>query len=222
MKTNQSQPIVHGAVICFQTSLRIPVKLALIAAAASAFSAHAEPLIPLSLGYDATNTNSSLLTATAAPAPEQLALAVAPYARAGWQATLSTLAHSVRGTVTIVDADTFRVDNFFYDGGGIDVHFILAASNNYTVFSTARLIADSLPSPGFRGQPHNGDSVTIDLPAGQTLDGYNAVSLWCIPAQANFGSGTFVNTVPEPTGTALLAFGACMLARSFRRRARHT
>ena len=75
----------------------------------------------------------------------------ARYSREGWQATLSTLAHGVRGTATIVDADTFRVDNF---------------------------------------------------------DGYDAISLWCIPAQANFGSGTFVNAVPEPSSAILLAFGA--------------
>ena len=217
MKTNQSPPIVPKAVISFPRALRNPVTIALVAAAVSAFAAHAEPLIPLSAGYDAANTNSSLLTAAAVPAPEQLALAVAPYARAGWQATLSTLAHNVSGTVTIVDADTFRVDNFFYNGGGINVHFILAASNDYTTFRDARLVTDL----NLLGTAHFGDSVTIDLPTGTTLDGYNAISVWCIPASANFGSGTFVNTVPEPAGTALLAFGACILALSFRRRPSH-
>lgn len=40
------------------------------------------------------------------------------YPRAGDQAILSTNAHSVSGTVTLLDADTFRVDNFHYDGSG--------------------------------------------------------------------------------------------------------
>lgn len=35
------------------------------------------------------------------------------YPRTGWSATLSTLAHQVSGTATIVDEDTFRLDNFF-------------------------------------------------------------------------------------------------------------
>ena len=140
------------------------------------------------------------------------------YPRAGWQATLSTFAHGVRGTATIVDADTFRVDNFFFDGGGIDVHFILAASNDNSLFRTARLVADSLPSPGFRGTPFNGGSVTIDLPVGNTFDGYNAISLWCIPAQANFGSGTFISSVPEPSSAGLLAFGAILWFGYSRRR----
>lgn len=164
-----------------------------------------DPALSLSTGLDSLPANAP-------------ALALASYPRAGWQATLSTFAHGVRGTVTIVDADTFRVDNFFYDGGGIDVHFILAASNNNSVFSTARLVADSLPVPGFRGTPYNGGSVTIDLPAGNTLDGYNAISLWCIPASANFGSGTFA--VPEPASAGLLALGGITLIGLARRRPR--
>ena len=159
----------------------------------------------------------SLSTGLEIPAANAPAISLAAYPRAGWQATLSTNAHGVRGTVTIVDADTFRVDNFFYDGGGINVHFILAASNNNPAF-TAGLIADSLPAPGFLGQVHTGDSVTVDLPAGQTLDGYNAVSLWCIPARANFGSGTFA--VPEPVSAGLLALDTVTLVGLSRRRPR--
>ncbi len=173
---------------------------------------------PLLAGFTTDEMPFSLSTGLDAVAANAPAISLASYPRAGWQATLSTNAHNVHGTVTIVDADTFRVDNFFYDGGGIDVHFILAASNDNNTFRTARLVADSLPSPGFLRQVHNGDSVTIDLPAGQTLDGYNAVSLWCIPAQANFGSGTFVNTVPEPGTVGLLALGATALGGFVRRR----
>ena len=44
--------------------------------------------------------------------------------------------HDVSGTVTLVDADTFRVDNFYDNGGGINVHFILAAANDYNAFRT--------------------------------------------------------------------------------------
>ena len=31
----------------------------------------------------------------------------------------------------------------------------------------------------------------VDLPAGETLDGWNAVSVWCAEFRVNFGSGTF-------------------------------
>lgn len=132
------------------------------------------------------------------------------YPRAGYQATLSTLGHGVRGTVTIVDQDTFRVDNFFYDGGGIDVHFIVAAVDEYLEFRTNRLVTER----NFLGNPFSGGSVTVDLPAGTTLDGYNAISLWCLPASANFGSGTF-RPIPEPTGASVAMIGgaAALLRR---------
>lgn len=41
-----------------------------------------------------------------------------------------------------------------------------------------------------------GPPLVIDLPGANTLDGFNAISVWCASAGANFGSGTFV--VPEP------------------------
>jgi len=114
-----------------------------------------------------------------------------PYARAGWTATLSTRAHGVQGTVTIVDANTFRVDNFYYDGGGVNVHFIVAADE--ASFASERIVT----ARNFLGSPFTGGSVVVDLPAGTTLDGQNAVSLWCIPFSANFGSGTFTNPNPD-------------------------
>jgi hypothetical protein len=111
-----------------------------------------------------------------------------PYARAGWQAPLSTRAHNVQGTVTIVDADTFRVDNFFYDGGGIDVRFYLGATDSQSSFQ-----AGLSNGPNLLGTAYNGGTITVDLPAGRTLDGYNAISVWCVAANGNFGSGTFVS-----------------------------
>ncbi len=162
-----------------------------------------DPMLSLGTGLDIRPANAP-------------AISLASYPRAGWQATLSTRAHGVRGTVTIVDADTFRVDNFFYDGGGIDVHFIVAAADDNNLFRTNRVVTDL----NLLGTPHNGDSVTIDLPAGTTLDGYNAISLWCIPAQANFGSGTFVDPVPEPASAGLLVLGAITLGGFARRRQR--
>lgn len=134
--------------------------------------------------------------------------------RPGWQATLSTRAHNTSGVVTIVDQNTFRVDNFFYDGGGIDVHFILAAADNINAFRSNPLVTDL----NLLGTPYSGGSLTIDLPTGATFDGYNAVSLWCIPARANFGSGTFL-PVPEPTGAMLFAGVVVALIVGVRRRA---
>ncbi len=187
---------------------------ALLASVVPVISATAEETAPSLLTAFETEDTAFSLSATAPLAVDAPAMSLANYPRAGWQATLSTRAHGVRGTVTIVDADTFRVDDFFYDGGGINVHFILAAADDNNAFRTARLVTD----PNLLGTAHNGDSITIDLPAGTTFDGYNAISLWCIPAQANFGSGTFANPAPEPTSTMMVAIGAATLGFFTRRR----
>ena len=130
--------------------------------------------------------------------------AEAPYARAGWYADLSTLAHGVSGRATIVDQDTFRIDDFFYDGGGIIVYAYLGEAD-----SNASFAAGLETGPQLRGTAFGGGSLVIDLPAGQTLDGYEAISIWCVVAQANFGSGTFTSptyaragySVPLPPGS---------------------
>lgn len=112
-----------------------------------------------------------------------------PYARAGWQAPLSTVSHGVRGTVTVVDADTFRVDNFDYDGRGISVYFYLGVSNLTTSFSAGLRVGPQL----LRATPYVNETLTVDLPAGQTLTGYQAISVWCTGIGSSFGSGTFVS-----------------------------
>jgi len=135
--------------------------------------------------------------------------------RAGYTALLQTKAHSVSGTATIVDEDTFRVDDFTYDGGGISVFFYLGTEQTDAAFASGLQVG-----PQLFGTPYNDDSLVLDLPAGHTLDGYNAVSVWCVTAGADFGSGTFV---PEPATAGLLATGIVVMAigrsrRSLRRR----
>lgn len=106
--------------------------------------------------------------------------------RSGWQAELSTLSHDVRGVVTVVDSDTIRVDNFYYDGLGIEVYFVLASGNSNSAFSNGLLVGADLV-----GSVFNNDSLVIDLPPGESTSDYRAVSVWCTAAGANFGSGLF-------------------------------
>jgi hypothetical protein len=113
-----------------------------------------------------------------------------PYVRAGWQAPLSTDGHGVSGTVTIVDADTFRVDHFNYDGAGIAVYFYLAAADNRTAFLAGLQTGPNLLR---RGNPYVNVTMTVNLPSGVNFDGYNAISVWCTGAGSSFGSGTFVS-----------------------------
>ena len=41
----------------------------------------------------------------------------------------------------------------------------------------------------------------LHLPGSDTLDGYTAISVWCVTAGANFGSGTFIEPDPAVSWT---------------------
>lgn len=114
----------------------------------------------------------------------------------GWRADLSRIAHNVSGSVTVVDEDTLRVDNFTYDGGGLDVYFYLGQTNTKPAFTNGLQIGPQLLGSNFTG---NSPPLVIDLPVGQTLEGWNAISVWCVTVSVNFGSGTFAPvTQPVP------------------------
>jgi hypothetical protein len=123
----------------------------------------------------------------------------APYPRAGWVAQLSTLQHGVSGTVTIVDERTLRLDAFNYDGGGPAVYLYLAGQDTNAAFTTGKVVGNRLNRPG---APYVNSSVLVQLPEGQTLDGFNAASIWCSDFRANFGSGAFAKPlVVDPGAT---------------------
>lgn len=106
----------------------------------------------------------------------------------GWQAEFSTLAHYVSGTATILDDDTLQVDDFVYDGLGDVVYFYLGTSDTHSAFVNGLAIGEDL-----YGHPYSGSQgpLMIDLPNGYTLEGYHAISVWCVTANSSFGSGTF-------------------------------
>jgi Electron transfer DM13 len=138
-----------------------------------------------------------------------------PTPDAGWEASLSTVAHNVSGTVTVVDQDTLRFDDFTYDGGGIVVYFYLGANDSSTDFQNGLAIGNDLEGTVYDGTQ---SAFTVDLSPGSIVDGYHAISVWCVAVGVSFGSGTFMppDSVPEPT-TALLAMSALCLTLGSRR-----
>jgi hypothetical protein len=112
------------------------------------------------------------------------------YDRAGWEAQLSTFSHDVAGTVRIVDEDTLEIEGFTYDGDGPGVYFYLGEDNSAASFGAGLGVG-----PLLTGTVYNDDMLTVDLPEGVTLDGYNAVSVWCVDFSVNFGSGEFGSVV---------------------------
>ncbi|WP_425395711.1 DM13 domain-containing protein [Aeoliella sp.] len=119
-----------------------------------------------------------------------------------WQATFAPGFHDVSGTVTVLDEDTLQFDNFTYDGGGIFVLFYLGETDSTDSFLNGLPVGDDLVGTAYDGtQP----AFTVDLPAGTTIDGYHAISVWCVDVGVSFSSGTFQpQPVPEPA-TCVLA-----------------
>lgn len=131
-----------------------------------------------------------LIVAIAAPLLAQSCGLAQYYERAGWEAQLSTKFHEVSGTVRIVDHNTLEVEDFSYDGGGPAVYFYLGTENTQAAFLNGIGVGPLLSGPAY-----NNETLTIDLPAGETMDMYNAVSVWCVDFEINFGSGTFGSVV---------------------------
>ena len=102
----------------------------------------------------------------------------------GQVATLSTLFHSVSGTAEIIDDCTIRVDDFTYDGGGIDVRFYSGQGGNYL---SGFAMSDDLRRSG----GYNGETVYAQLPEDRTLDDLDGISVWCVDVASSFGDGIF-------------------------------
>jgi hypothetical protein len=107
------------------------------------------------------------------------------HAKVGQAAVLSTLAHSVSGTATIVDDCTIVVSSFNYDGGGPDVYFYGGTDGVYAA-PTGFAIGGQI-----QGTAYTNATVTLTLPENRDLDDFNGISVWCVDFNANFGSGLF-------------------------------
>ncbi len=107
------------------------------------------------------------------------------HAMAGWMATLATFGHNVSGQATIIDDCTIRIDNFNYDGTGLPDVLVYAGLNGD--YGGGFAISDNL-----FGVNHTDETLILTLPQSRTLDDLNGISVWCVLAQADFGSGTFM------------------------------
>ncbi|KAF5279956.1 hypothetical protein FQA39_LY18177 [Lamprigera yunnana] len=95
------------------------------------------------------------------------------------------LAHGVRsGSITILDPNTFFIENLYYDGKGPDAHFWVGKGS----WPSERgiLVPDENGSMGPLAA-YNGQNVTVKLPAGLNLADLDYLAMWCIKFNHNFG-----------------------------------
>lgn len=129
----------------------------------------------------------------------------------GTQATFSTDFHNVSGTATVLDLDRLRIDDFTYDGQGLDVFFYLGQEDTDASFIGGLAIGEQLVGTVFDGTQ---TPIIVQMPAGQSLADYGAISVWCVDATVSFGSGSFLQ-IPEPSvaGLWLVVLGAGAIGR---------
>lgn len=126
-----------------------------------------------------------------------------PYPRAGWIANIPPGLHAVQGKATIINERVLHVEDFTYDGGGPAVYFYLGATDSHADFVSGLGIPPLLTGTVFAG-----DSVVVGLPAGANLDGYGAISVWCVDFSVSFSSASFEAPPLDPYDYA--AFFDCL------------
>jgi hypothetical protein len=108
------------------------------------------------------------------------------HSKIGQTGELSTIAHSVSGTVTVVDDCTIEITNFNYDGLGLVVEIYAGIDSDYTP-PTGFAISRDLAGTSFENE-----TLTVQLPTGKTLDDLNGISVWCSDVYISFGD-TLIN-----------------------------
>lgn len=102
----------------------------------------------------------------------------------GSTATLDGSFHDVGGVATIVDDCTIRIDNFTFDGTGINVQVYGGVNEDYARGFT-------MSGDIRRADAYEGETITVQLPEGTSLDELDGLSVWCVPAGVSFGDGQF-------------------------------
>lgn len=94
--------------------------------------------------------------------------------------------YGISGTLTVLDNRTLQVTNFNYTGAGPSVFFYTGRDGNYSPRDGGQLIG-----PQLNGTRWEGDTITLDLPDGLTLDDFDGLSVWCDIFFINFSDAVF-------------------------------
>ncbi|MEJ2418789.1 MAG: DM13 domain-containing protein [Exilibacterium sp.] len=102
----------------------------------------------------------------------------------GQVASFETHFHDIQGIATIIDDCSIRVDSFYYDGEGIDVHVYGGIGSEYRGgFSMGKNLVNRVG--------YEGESFIVQLPENKTLDDLDRVSIWCVPVGVSFADAVF-------------------------------
>ncbi len=107
----------------------------------------------------------------------------------GQTLSFSTLSHRVSGIARIVDDCTIQLEDFNFDGGGVDIRVYTGSISS----SSGRFEESSNPSISVNllNQEFVNGNATVRLPAGVNINDIDALSIWCVPFGISFGHGGF-------------------------------
>lgn len=106
--------------------------------------------------------------------------------KVGGRFALTERAHGVRGTLVVVDDQTLTLEDFSFDGGGLDVRALVAADRDALRDDAVVLSEDLRRAGGYEDA-----SLSFALPAGLTVDDVGAFSIWCVVVGQSFADATF-------------------------------
>lgn len=116
---------------------------------------------------------------------------------------LSQLAHGVKsGPITIVDAQTFLVPDFHYDGLGPAGYFWLTRGAHGLAANGLRLKDENGSAAPLR--KYAGETVVISLPDEFTIYDFDYFGVWCQEFQVNFGQTRIPQQVRVPPSPKML------------------
>lgn len=115
---------------------------------------------------------------------------------------LKSLAHGVRsGPITIVDAQTFLVPDFHYDGEGPAAHFWVTRGKSQSGRGVRLLNENGSETPL---RKYSGETVVVTLPDDTTVWNYDWFGVWCESAGVDFGSTMIPANVRVPPSPKML------------------
>lgn len=97
---------------------------------------------------------------------------------------INTFIHNVHGTARIVDNCTIVIEGFIYDGLGLDVRVVGVVHND---FGHPTVLTPNIVRAG----GYQGETLTVKLPEGVTLDDCETISIMCVPITTSFAHAAF-------------------------------
>lgn len=115
---------------------------------------------------------------------------------------MSQLAHGVKsGPITIVDAQTFLVPNFHYDGEGPAGYWWVTRGSRQAPTGLRLKDENGSPQPLRR---YTGETVVISLPDDKTIYDFDWFGVWCEEFNVDFGHVRIPQHIRVPPSPKML------------------